>query len=86
MSNQTTKLGDRSLKDRLVDLHKQATEEQSHYYTGNLIKETIDRIDSAKDVLDRIILTIEENERQGVHTSDDWIIVQARRAIKLLEE
>lgn len=27
--------------DRLSDLHRQATQERSHYYTGNVIREAI---------------------------------------------
>jgi len=30
--------------EKLADLHKQATEERSHYYTGSVIKEAADTI------------------------------------------
>jgi hypothetical protein len=32
----------KALVGKLRDLHKQATEERSHYYVGRVIKETID--------------------------------------------
>jgi DNA repair ATPase RecN len=33
------------LMEKLVDLHRQATVERSHYYTGKVIKEAIDEIE-----------------------------------------
>ncbi len=30
--------------DRLADLHKQATEERSHYYVGGCVRDAIDEI------------------------------------------
>jgi hypothetical protein len=36
---------------KLIDLHKQATVERSHYYTGSVIREALDEIVRLRDAL-----------------------------------
>ena len=54
-------MGNEHLLSALHDLHKQATVERSHHYTGSLIKEAIDAL---------------ENYQRNLRSRDDFIVSQ----------
>lgn len=52
--------------ERLVDLHKQATEERSHFYTGKCICDAIAEITRLREALEDI--------RVHAHTLSTWSV------------
>lgn len=76
-----TKLEEIDILTRLADLHKQATTENSHYYTAQCITEAIDEIVHLRFKIHRLRDAIEKKkERDGEWTYGD------RELYKALEE
>jgi hypothetical protein len=48
--------------DKLRDLHRQATEERSHYYTGKVILEAIDEINRLYAALSHTMDSVTDDE------------------------
>lgn len=66
--------------DALKDLHKQATEERSHYYTGKVILEAIHEIEQLRSAPGAAKLAEQAGYTRGVNDTREFLLKLAKKA------
>jgi len=79
MNERTTETAD--ILDRMRDLHKQATEERSHYYTAKVLNDAMEEMSALRATLLRIIWGCDELQTGGATRSGAWAAEIAKDAI-----
>lgn len=74
--NETT-----DILDRIADVHRQATTEQSHYYTAKVLEDSANVISALRATLLRIIVGCDELQLGGATKSGAWAAEVAKEAL-----